>query len=156
MRHATTIATAACVLGALTGAAPAAGAACSPIPKNPLVPHILAPCNGARLAPEKAVTFSVYDGDTRAATTPPLILISSSRKLSAGALIAPPPLGGDFHSLTSVTADPTRFTYTSPVHQFPKWWQNTAGTYFVQIRQADARAGKPGRFYSPITRIRVR
>ena len=166
MKHARTVTTAAlaaCAALAATGAAaPAtAGAAakqhsCSPIPANPNAPHILAPCDGAKLVPEKAVTFSVYDGDSQATTTPPLILVSSSRKLSDGHLAAPPPLGGDFHSLTSDPADPTRFTYTSPTHQFPKWWENTAGTYYVQIRQTDTRAGKAGRFYSPITTVHIR
>jgi hypothetical protein len=162
MRHAAT--TAALAAGAalagttLIGPAVAGAAAkrsCSPIPANPNAPHILAPCNGTKLVPEKAVTFSVYDGDSQATATPPLILISASRTLTDGHLAAPPPLGGDFHSLTSDPADPTRFTYTSPMRLFPKWWENTAGTYYVQIRQTDTRAGTPGRFYSPITTVHV-
>ena len=166
MKHTRCVTTAAltvcAALAATTVAGPArAGAAangrrCSPIPANPNAPHILAPCDGARLVPEKAVTFSVYDGDSQAMTTPPLILISASRKLSDGHLATPPPLGGDFHSLTSDPADPTRFTYTSPTRLFPRWWENTSGTYYVQIRQTDTRAGRAGRYYSPITTIHVR
>jgi hypothetical protein len=142
---------------AVPARAGAAASTCSPIPKNPLVPHLLSPCDGAALHAQTAVTFKVYDGDPEAATTtPPLILVSASRKLSHGHLAAPPPLGGDFHALASEAAAPTEFTYTSPAHRFPQWWENTPGTYYVQIRQADPRAGAAGRFYSPITTIRIR
>lgn len=151
------LAAGASLLAALAVAGPAtARRRCQVIPRSRLVPHLLAPCNGATVAPKRNITFTVYDANAKARRYRPYLNLQTSRRRVHGHLPANTNGNGVFDQLRPVKSHPGRWTYTATRHIYPSWWDNHRGTYYVQIQQIDSRAGNSSTFYSPIVTIHVR
>jgi hypothetical protein len=140
---------------ALTGTA-AAKKRCSLRARSALVPTLKFPCNRAKIAKGHNVTFTVVDANSKAHKYRPFIELSKKGPNKKGRLPQVPPTGGVFDQLKPVKGHSTLFSDRPDQHIFPGWWDITPGTYYIQIRQIDDRAGIGETFYSPVSRITVR
>jgi hypothetical protein len=152
-----TIATIAAAIFGVLGLAGPAGAKqkCSIVPKSSLVPYLLSPCDGATVKANGTVTFRIHDANSEARHYPPFLNLATRRTVKAGGQLKPV-LNGDglFAQLKRVKGTSDVWTYTSNRENFPSWFDNHAGTYYLQVQQVDSRASTDT-FYGPITTIHV-
>lgn len=124
-------------------------------PKNRLAPHLLSPCDGARVKAHAAITFTAFDRDPTARRYAPYLSVSTSRKVVDGRLVPTTNGEGIFHQLSPVAGKRHTWSYTAAVQPYASWWDNAPGTYYVQVEQVDYRPSN-GTYSSPITTVRVR
>jgi hypothetical protein len=147
---------AAAIFGGLALAGPAgARQKCSIVPKSALVPYLLSPCDGATVKANGTVTFRIHDANSQAGQYPPFLNLSTRRVIEHGNQLKPI-LNGDglFDQLKRVKGTRHVWTYTSDREDFASWFDNHAGTYYLQVQQVDSRASTDT-FYGPITTIHV-
>ena len=147
----------AALAGTLSLAGPAsARKPCQVIPKSPLVPHLVTPCAGTTIkAGTRSFTFTVYDVNATARQYAPYLNLRTNDKKSHGHLPADGTGNGIYDTLKRVPGHPGRWTYTSRDMNFPSYWLNHKGTYYVQVQQIDSRAGIGDTFYSPVVALHV-
>jgi hypothetical protein len=134
-------AVAAAIFGVLALAGPAgAKQKCSIVPSSSLVPYLLSPCDGATVKANGTVTFRVHDANSQADHYPPFLNLATSRSVKHGQLKATINGNGLFDQLKRVKGKHDVWTYTSDREDFPSWFDNHAGTYYVQVQQVDSRA----------------
>jgi hypothetical protein len=138
-------------LGQDAGAAPR----CAAPAKNRLAPYLLSPCDGATVKSHSAITFTVFDRDPAARRYAPYLSVSTTRKVVDGRLEPTTNGEGIFHQLAPDTGRAHTWTYTAAAQPYSSWWDNTPGTYYVQVEQIDYRPSN-GTYSSPITSVRVR
>jgi hypothetical protein len=144
-----------CTMLALSGTA-AAKKRCSLRAPSALVPTLKFPCNRATITKGHNVTFTVVDANSKAHRYRPFFELSKQGPNKKGRLPENPAVGGVFDEMKPVKGHPTLFSDRPDQHIFPGWWDITPGTYYIQIRQIDSRAGIGDTFYSPVSRITVR
>jgi hypothetical protein len=137
-------------MGLLAGPA-TAGKKCELIPRSPLVPHLISPCNGATVREKANITFTVYDADPQAKRFAPFLNLQTSRRLVKGHLPANTDGDGVFVELKAVKGRAHHWTATAKDEIYPQWWDNHPGTYYVQVQQVGTLVS-----YSPIVTIHVR
>ncbi len=148
-------AVAAAGFGVLTFAGPAgAKSKCSVVPKSSLVPYLISPCAGATVKANGTVTFRVHDANSQASQYPPFLNLATRRVVKHGGQLKPILNGNGLFDQLQPIGHHT-WTYTSVREDFPTWFDNHAGTYYVQVQQIDSRAST-GTYYGPITKIHVR
>jgi len=147
-------------LAALVAAAlPAsAHAACTTLkPKSSSAPYLIAPCNNGSIAEHSSVTFIVYDRNpqTRQSTRDyPYLDLATARDVTDGQLAASTNGTGVFQQLSPRPGHRDEWTLTVKPQTFRAWWDNHAGTCYVQIRQLDPTT-TDGVIDSPIVTLHV-
>jgi hypothetical protein len=146
----------AAVLAALLPAS--ASADCTTLkPKSSSAPYLIAPCNNTSVAEHSSVTFIVYDSNaqTRQSTRDyPYLDLATVRDVTDGQLAASTNGTGVFQQLSPRPGHKDEWTLTVKPQTFRTWWDNHAGTCYVQIRQLDPTA-TDGVVDSPIVTLRV-
>jgi hypothetical protein len=154
---------AACCLAAaaaaLTAVLPASASAdCTTLkPKSSAAPYLIAPCNRASVAEHSSVTFIVYDSNsqTRQSTRDyPYLDLATARDVTNGQLAASTNGTGVFQQLSPRPGHKDQWTLTVKPQTYRAWWDNHAGTCYVQIRQLDPTA-TDGVTDSPIVTLHV-
>jgi hypothetical protein len=142
---------------AASGAATAASAAtrtCVLVPTQKLAPHLIAPCDGATLKRGVDITFKAFDDNPRSQFHAPFILLDTSRRVRKGRLQNQTNGAGILAQMTPLKGHRNTWVEVAQHATYPAWWDNHAGTYYVQIQQVDSRA--PGGIYvSPIVTVKV-
>lgn len=143
----------------LAAAAPAhARSACTTLkPKSKSAPYLISPCDRATVANHRAITFVVYDSNrqTRRSTRDwPYLDLATSRNVTDGQLAASTNGTGVFQQLSPRARHKDEWTLTVKPQIYRSWWDNHAGTRYVQIRQLDP-AAVDGVIDSPIVTLRV-
>jgi hypothetical protein len=146
-------------VAALLSAAPAsASAACTTLkPKSRSAPYLISPCDQATVAEHRAVTFVVYDSNAearRSARDRPYLDLATARTVSDGQLAASTNGTGVFQQLSPRAGHKDEWTLTVRPQSYRAWWDNHAGTRYVQIRQLDPGAAN-GVIDSPIVTLHV-
>jgi len=146
------------VVAVLAAALPAsASAACTTLkPKSNSAPYLLSPCDGASVPEHRSVTFVVYDSDaqTRQSTDYPYLDLATDRDVTHGQLAASTNGTGVFQQLSPRPGHKDEWTLAVKPQTYRAWWDNHAGTCFVQIRQLDPTA-TDGVTDSPIVTLHV-
>jgi hypothetical protein len=135
-----------------------ASAACTTLkPKSSSTPYLIAPCDGASVAEHSSVTFIVYDSNaqTRQSTRDyPYLDLASQREVTNDQLAASTNGTGVFQQLSPRPGHKDEWTLTVKPQTYRAWWDNHAGTCYVQIRQLDPTA-TDGVTDSPIVTLHV-
>ncbi len=128
---------------------------CAPS-KGKAYPRVISPCNGASVAPGKAVTFMVEDLNVNHRKYRPFLNLTKT-KPQHGILPNDKNGRGVFAGLKPVKDHPGRFKVTPQVYTFPGYWLVTKGTYYVQAQQVDGtKVHSNLTAYGPVTTIKVK
>jgi hypothetical protein len=147
------------VVAVLAAALPAsASAACTTLkPKANSAPYLVSPCDGASVPEHHSVTFVVYDRDaqTKQSTRDyPYLDLATDRDVTDGQLAASTNGTGVFQQLSPRPGHKDEWMLTVKPQTYRAWWDNHAGTCFVQIRQLEPTASD-GVTDSPIVTLHV-
>jgi hypothetical protein len=147
------------LVAALIVAVPArASAACTTLkPKSRSAPYLISPCDQATVTEHRAVTFIVYDSNahTRQSTRDyPYLDLATTRDVTNGQLAASTNGTGVFQQLSPRPGHRDEWTVTVKPQIYRTWWDNHAGTRYVQIRQLDP-STRDGVIESPIVTLHV-
>lgn len=135
-----------------------ASAACTTLkPKSRSAPYLIAPCDNGSVGEHRSVTFIVYDSnpETRQSTRAyPYLDLATSRDVTDGQLAASTDGTGVFARMSLRAGHRDEWTLTVKPQTYRTWWDNHAGTCYVQIRQLDSSAAD-GVIDSPIVTLHV-